>query len=51
MENGCVQKLRVVFAISPLKQQVYVTFCQKPANSNGLIVVKLERDVRYRGYV
>ena len=43
-----MQKLRVVFVISPLKQQILATFCQ---DSNGLIVVKLKSDLKYRGYV
>ena len=28
MEKGNLQKLRVVFVISPLKQPIYVIFCQ-----------------------
>ena len=28
MEKWNLQKLRVVFVISPLKQQIYATFCQ-----------------------
>ena len=42
MEKGNLQKLTLVFVISPLKQQ---------ADSNGLIVVELKRDIKYRGYV
>ena len=28
MEKWNLQKLRVVFVISPLKQEIYATFCQ-----------------------
>ena len=40
MEKGKLQKLTLVFVISPLKEQ---------ADSNGLIVVELKRDIKYRG--
>ena len=44
MEKGNLQKLRVVFVISPLKQLI-------PADSCRLILVKLKRYHKYRGYV
>ena len=51
MEKGNLQKLREVFVISQLKQQIYAIFCQRPADSNELIVVKWKRDIHCRGYV
>ena len=38
-------KLRLMFVISPLRQQIYAI----NADSSELIVVKLKRDLKYRG--
>ena len=35
----------------PIEAANICNILPKPANSNGLIVVKLERGLRYRGYV
>ena len=44
MEKEILQKLRVVFLISPLKKQI-CNILTRPADSNGLIAVKLKRDL------
>ena len=50
MKRGNLQESWVVFLISPLKKEIYAIFLPKPADSNGLIVVKLKQDLKYRGY-
>ena len=50
MEKENLQKLRVVFVMSLLKHQT-CNILPRPADSNGLIVVKSKRDLKYRGYV
>ena len=50
MEKRNLQKLRVVFVVSPLKQH-RCNILPRLADSNGFIVAKLKRDLKYRGYV
>ena len=50
-EKENLQKLRVVFAIFPLKGAYICNILLRPADSNRLIMVKLKQGFQYRGYV
>ena len=50
MEKGNLQKLKVVFVIYSFRQEICPTLLRL-ADSNGLIVEKLKRDLKFRGYV
>ena len=44
-EKGNLQKLRVVFVISPLKQKILCNILPGPKDSNKLIVVKRKQNL------
>ena len=51
MEEGNLQKLRVIFVIFSLKQQKICNIFSITEDLNRQIMVKLKPDLKYRGYV
>ena len=51
MTGENLQKSRIVFVIAPLEQQIYAIFCRDLQIQMDWIVVKLKRELKYRGYV
>ena len=51
MENVCIPKLREAFPIFSKKNCKRTRYFTKPADSNGLIVVKLKQDLKCKSHI